>query len=162
MNSRNEESKVTLRFCPSHYKVYIEEVIPSMPLKYRILTKIALRLGAIKVVQLTHMQSDLCFYCKFGSGGYDKKAELPPTSWLLFMRFTVTWGWVLSLACLVYRDDIFYHTPDMSYDHTRRIGRCGYQSTPVLSLYTHRSHCRMNMEHLAVQSCRPPCRRNTY
>jgi hypothetical protein len=24
------------------------------------------------------MQSDLCFYCKFGSGGHDKKNELPP------------------------------------------------------------------------------------
>lgn len=80
MNDNREKANVTLRFCPSHYKVYNEEVIPAMPIKYRILTKIALRLGAIKVVQLTHMQSDLCFYCKFGSGGYDKKTELPPTS----------------------------------------------------------------------------------
>jgi len=24
------------------------------------------------------MQSDLCFYCKFGSGGHEKKSELPP------------------------------------------------------------------------------------
>jgi len=24
------------------------------------------------------MQSDQCFYCKFGSGGFDKRQELPP------------------------------------------------------------------------------------
>jgi hypothetical protein len=56
----------------------MNEVIPSMPLKYKILTKIALKLGAIQIEQLTHMKSDLCFYCKFGSGGHDKKNELPP------------------------------------------------------------------------------------
>lgn len=76
--SSRESSRVTLRFCPDHYRVYVDEVIPSMPLKYRILTKIALRMGAIKVVQLKYMESELCFYCKFGSGGFDKKNELPP------------------------------------------------------------------------------------
>lgn len=74
----NEPSKVTLKFCPEHYKVYLDEVIPAMPLKYKILTKIALKLGAIQIEQLTHMQSDLCFYCKFGSGGHGRKNELPP------------------------------------------------------------------------------------
>ena len=73
-----EASKVTLKFCPDHYRVYMEEVIPAMPLKYRILTKIALKLGAIQVEQLKYMESELCFYCKFGSGGHEKKAELPP------------------------------------------------------------------------------------
>ena len=79
VNEKSKETtKVTLKFCPDHYKVYMEEVIPAMPLKYKLLTKIALKLGAIQVEQLTHMQSDLCFYCKFGSGGHDKKSELPP------------------------------------------------------------------------------------
>ena len=41
-------------------------------------TKIALKIGAIKVIVLKHMQSDLCFYCRFGSGGHGKKSELPP------------------------------------------------------------------------------------
>ena len=74
----SETSKVTLKFCPEHYKVYMDEVIPAMPLKYKILTKIALKIGAIQIHHLTHMQSDLCFYCKFGSGGHGKKSELPP------------------------------------------------------------------------------------
>ncbi len=76
--SGKDAARVTLKFCPEHYKVYMEEVIPSMPLKYKLLTKIALKLGAIQVEQLKYMQSDLCFYCKFGSGGHDKKSELPP------------------------------------------------------------------------------------
>ena len=73
-----EPSKITLKFCPDHYKVYTDEVIPAMPLKYRLLTKIALKLGAIKIIQLKYMESEMCFYCKFGSGGHDKKTELPP------------------------------------------------------------------------------------
>ena len=73
-----EPSKVTLKFCPEHYKVYLDEVIPSMPFKYKLLTKIALKVGAIQIVKLNHMQSDMCFYCKFGSGGHGKKSELPP------------------------------------------------------------------------------------
>ncbi|MDP2668071.1 MAG: hypothetical protein Q8O65_05105, partial [Nitrosopumilaceae archaeon] len=71
-------AKVTLKFCPDHHDVYMKEVIPAMPLKYRLLTKIALKIGAIQIEKLTYMQSDLCFYCKFGSGGHDKKSELPP------------------------------------------------------------------------------------
>ena len=46
--------------------------------EYKILTKIALKLGAIKIEQLKYMESELCFYCKFGSGGHEKKNELPP------------------------------------------------------------------------------------
>jgi len=56
----------------------MEEVIPAMPLKYKLLTKIALKLGAIQIKKLNYMQSDLCFYCKFGSGGHGRKSELPP------------------------------------------------------------------------------------
>lgn len=73
-----EASNITLKFCPDHYRVYLKEVIPAMPLKYRLLTKIALKMGAIKVEELKYMQSDQCFYCRFGSGGHDKKNELPP------------------------------------------------------------------------------------
>jgi hypothetical protein len=73
-----QKAQVTLKFCPDHYEVYFNEVIPSMPFKYRLMTKVAVRLGAISIQKLTYMQSDQCFYCKFGSGGFDKKAELPP------------------------------------------------------------------------------------
>jgi len=73
-----ESSNITLKFCPDHHRVYLKEVIPSMPFKYRALTKIALKIGAIKIEELKYMQSDQCFYCKFGSGGHDKKNELPP------------------------------------------------------------------------------------
>lgn len=80
MSKKGHDSpQITLKFCPDHYKVYMNEAIPSMPLKYKLLTKIALKTGAIKIHLLNHMQSDMCFYCKFGSG-YGKKNELPPIS----------------------------------------------------------------------------------
>jgi hypothetical protein len=72
------DARITLKFCPDHYDVYFNEVIPSMPFKYRFMTKVALKVGAIVIQKLTYMQSDQCFYCKFGSGGFDKKNELPP------------------------------------------------------------------------------------
>ncbi len=74
----NQASRVTLKFCPDHYRVYIKEVIPAMPLKYKLITKVALKIGAIKIEELKYMQSELCFYCRFGSGGHEKKSELPP------------------------------------------------------------------------------------
>ena len=40
----SDAARVTLKFCPDHYQVYIKEVIPAMPLKYKILTKIALKI----------------------------------------------------------------------------------------------------------------------
>lgn len=72
------KAQVTLKFCPDHYSVYFDEVIPSMPFKYRLMTKIALKIGAVVIQRISYMQSDQCFYCKFGSGGFDKKTELPP------------------------------------------------------------------------------------
>ena len=77
-DSGGKATAVTLKFCPDHHRVYRDEVIPSMPFKYRVMTKIALKIGAIRIELLNYMSSDLCFYCKYGSGGYGKKNELPP------------------------------------------------------------------------------------
>ena len=72
------KAQVTLKFCPDHYNVYFYEVIPAMPFKYRVMTKIALKIGAVVIQKIPYMLSDQCFYCKFGSGGFDRKTELPP------------------------------------------------------------------------------------
>lgn len=77
VNDAGGSAKVTLKFCPDHYRVYKEEVIPAMPLKYRLLTKLALRIGAVKVERLGYMDSERCFYCKFGSGGHGRRPEIP-------------------------------------------------------------------------------------
>jgi hypothetical protein len=76
--NNKHRGQITLKFCPDHYNVYFDEVIPSMPLKYRLMTKFALKIRAILIQRLSYMQSDQCFYCKFGSGGFDRKTELPP------------------------------------------------------------------------------------
>ena len=73
-----QKAQVTLKLCPDHYNVYFHEVIPAMPFKYRVMTKIALKIGAVVIQKIPYMQSDQCFYCKFGSGGFDRKTELPP------------------------------------------------------------------------------------
>lgn len=71
---------IRLKLCPPHYKLHMEtkdDLIAKESLKIRILYKIFARF-LVKVVELTYMQSDLCFMCKFGSGGREKKTELPP------------------------------------------------------------------------------------
>ena len=75
---QRQKAQVTLKFCPDHNSVYFDEVIPSMPFKYKLMTKIALKIGAVVIQKIPYMQSDQCFYCKFGSGGFDRKNELPP------------------------------------------------------------------------------------
>ena len=77
-SNNKHRAQITLKFCPDHYNVYFKEVIPSMPLKHRLMTKFALKLGVIIIQKIPYMQSDQCFYCKFGSGGFDKRQELPP------------------------------------------------------------------------------------
>ena len=71
---------IRLKLCPPHFKVYHEtrgDLLKKESFKIRLLVKLFARF-LIKVVELTYMQSDLCFYCKFGSGGREKKNELPP------------------------------------------------------------------------------------
>ena len=77
-SKHSPKAQITLKLCPDHYKVYFKEVIPSMPLKYKLMTKVAIKLGAVVIQQISYMMSDQCFYCRFGSGGFDRKAELPP------------------------------------------------------------------------------------
>ena len=94
-SNNKHRAQITLKFCPDHYNVYFEEVIPSMPLKHRLMTKFALKLGAIIIQKIPYMQSDQCFYCKFGSGRFDKRQELPPISTVLSFNI-----FLIILLCL--------------------------------------------------------------
>ena len=73
-DSGGKATAVTLKFCPDHHRVYRDEVIPSMPFKYRVMTKIALKIGAIRIELLNYMSSDLCFYC-YGSLDTEKRTN---------------------------------------------------------------------------------------
>ena len=42
-SNNKHRAQITLKFCPDHYNVYFKEVIPSMPLKHRLMTKFALK-----------------------------------------------------------------------------------------------------------------------
>ena len=79
----NKTSKKVVRpniynLCLEHYAVFFEEAIPNTPFTRRLFSKFAIKTGLVKITKLTYMESERCFYCKFGSGGYDKKNELPP------------------------------------------------------------------------------------
>ena len=72
---------VRIKLCPEHYKVYLE----TLPEQYKeigwwktLIVKFARKIGMIKVVEIPYMQSDQCFYCRFGSGGLDKRNKIIP------------------------------------------------------------------------------------
>lgn len=63
---------IILRLCPPHFKAYYESYdIEVKKLKWhqKLILKIVLKLKMVVIKELTHMESELCFWCKFGSGG---------------------------------------------------------------------------------------------
>ena len=78
--NKNNKNKIDFTFmlCPDHYKVYFEEAMPALPFLNRTLLKAFIKIGIVKIKQIAYMESELCYYCKFGTGGYGKKNELPP------------------------------------------------------------------------------------
>lgn len=74
------QGQLKIKLCPDHYRVYFNEIFPKLPLIVRLLAKFALAIKLIQIKQIPAMQSDQCFYCRFGSGGVGRKPELPPVS----------------------------------------------------------------------------------
>jgi len=67
-----QTGKIIYRYCPPHYKVWAEEFEKEMKkAKWftRQMVKLALRLKVYEIRELKYAESDLCFWCRFGSGG---------------------------------------------------------------------------------------------
>lgn len=71
-------STVRMKLCPDHYKVYFNEIYPTFSWHIKLSLKIMRKVKLIGIMELPYMQSDQCFYCRFGTGGRGKKSELPP------------------------------------------------------------------------------------
>ena len=70
-----------IRLCPPHHKVYWEtfdEMYSKLPTFQKLLYKVMEKLKWIKIEELKHMASDLCFWCKFGTGGRGIKTTVSP------------------------------------------------------------------------------------
>lgn len=70
-----------VRLCPPHYKVYWEtfdEIYDKLPTLQKFLYKAMTKLKWIKVEALKYMQSEMCFWCKFGTGGRGIKTTIAP------------------------------------------------------------------------------------
>ena len=70
-----------MRLCPPHHKVYLEtfaEAYKKMPIIMKLLYKVLTKLNYIRVELLKHIESELCFWCKFGTGGRSIKTTIAP------------------------------------------------------------------------------------
>ena len=65
-----------LKFCPGHYRVCMEELIPRLSLYRRIMLRIALKTGRVRLMMVDSRSSDMCYYCRFGTGGHEKENEI--------------------------------------------------------------------------------------
>ena len=72
IDSVNTLSAIRLKLCPDHYKAYYEtldETQSKIPWWQRLIFKLVIKIGLVKIIELRYAQSDLCMWCKFGSGG---------------------------------------------------------------------------------------------
>jgi len=72
---------IIIRLCPPHYDAYWEtfdEAYKRIPFLQRMLYRMMVKLKMILVQKLKHMEAELCFWCKFGSGGRGIKKPLAP------------------------------------------------------------------------------------
>lgn len=68
----NTFDSIRIKLCPDHYKAWVDtsdEMWSRMKWWQRIISKIALKLGWVKIIELKYAQSELCWWCKYGSGG---------------------------------------------------------------------------------------------
>ncbi|MDE2024954.1 MAG: hypothetical protein KGJ07_00495 [Patescibacteria group bacterium] len=77
-NIMMNQGTLKMKLCKDHYRVYFKEIFPQFPFTLRFVAKICLKLRIIQIKEIPLMQSDQCFYCKFGSGGHEINPELPP------------------------------------------------------------------------------------
>ena len=72
---------ITHKFCPDHYRVWHEvkdEMMGELKWWERWLIQMMMKNGMIIIKELSYMQSDLCLWCKFGSGGHGNKKTIKP------------------------------------------------------------------------------------
>ena len=61
-----------IRLCPPHYKVFCEtedEMTSKLSKFQKLLYKLTIKLKLVVIKELKYMESEICFWCKFGSGG---------------------------------------------------------------------------------------------
>ncbi len=78
---QTKEFPIRIKLCPSHYKVF-QESLPEQEKRLGFwkskVAKFIMKIGMIKFIEIPYMQSDQCFYCRFGSGGLDKRNKITP------------------------------------------------------------------------------------
>ena len=72
--------KIVLNFCPSHYDVYMNHGVAQLNVISKFFLKLAMKLGTLEIRKLKYMESDICYYCKYGDGGRGNKKVTPYAS----------------------------------------------------------------------------------
>ena len=139
-DSGGKATAVTLKFCPDHHRVYRDEVIPSMPFKYRVMTKIALKIGAIRIELLNYMSSVCVFTVNTDLVDTGKRTNFHQSKQVRPQL----------LLYLVYHDDIFFHIRGMSFYPIGCTGTYVMQEKPLLPLYARLYRYKTDMEYQAV------------
>ncbi len=63
---------IVYKYCPDHFKLWHEtkeEMYKGLIWWHRLILKFYFWRGLIRIQELKHAQSDLCIWCRFGTGG---------------------------------------------------------------------------------------------
>lgn len=73
-----DTSPIKIRLCPEHFKAWHEtkgDMYKHARWWQKIIVWIALKRGWLQIIELKYMNSELCYWCKFGSGGRGIKVD---------------------------------------------------------------------------------------
>ena len=76
-----KEFPIVHKLCPDHYKVFMEEksnMLKELKLWEKVIIKLMFKFNMIVIRELKYAQSDLCLWCRFGSGGRGIRKQMPP------------------------------------------------------------------------------------
>ena len=68
-SDKTNTNLMTYRLCPDHYKICMEFLKTQLGFMAKMQHDICVKLGIVKYVELKYKDVELCYYCKFGSGG---------------------------------------------------------------------------------------------
>ncbi len=69
---KTQELPITYKYCPQHFKAWHEtknDMFKNLKLWEKYILKYMFWSGMIKIIELKYAQSDICMWCRFGSGG---------------------------------------------------------------------------------------------
>ena len=78
--SKNSKELVSfeIKLCPDHYNIYFE-IINELSWWRKGIVKFFIKYEVLKIIKVKYMESETCYYCRFGTGRSGDRKKVYPT-----------------------------------------------------------------------------------